>query len=44
MLPANPADWVAEACRRIVRNLTQAEWIVLVGNDVPYQRTCSDRP
>jgi hypothetical protein len=35
---------VAEACRRIVRNLTQAEWIVLVGNDVPYQRTCSDRP
>jgi len=44
VLPANPDDWIAEACRRIVRNLTQQEWGLLLGNGVAYQRTCPNRP
>jgi hypothetical protein len=39
-----PSDWVRTACRIAGRNLTQAEWTQLVGNDVPYHRTCPQWP
>jgi WD40 repeat protein len=44
VLSASPNDLLTEACRRIVRNLTTDEWALFVGSDVPYQRTCPDRP
>ena len=43
--------WTARAeilaqsvCRQVTRNLTLAEWIQYVGEDVPYERTCPDLP
>jgi WD40 repeat protein len=45
VLSANPNDFLSEACRRIVRNLTPDEWELFVGSDVvTYQKTCPDRP
>ena len=36
-------DLVAEACRRLPRNLTPTEWQQIIG-DVPYRATCPDLP
>ena len=44
VLPNDPAEWRNEACRRIVRNLTPDEWAVFVGDEIPYVKTCPDRP
>lgn len=38
-----PADLIAEACRRLTRNLTREEWRQYVG-DEPYSPTCPDLP
>ncbi|PWH17201.1 MAG: hypothetical protein DDG60_02865 [Anaerolineae bacterium] len=37
------ADLMAEACRRLPRNLTLAEWQTYIG-DEPYRPTCPDKP
>ena len=44
VLPADPDDLLAEACRRISRNLTEQQWMNLVGADIRYRKTCPDRP
>lgn len=36
----NPEHWVREACRVANRDLTAREWRVLVGDGVPYRKTC----
>jgi WD40 repeat protein len=38
------ADLIADACSRLTRNLTQAEWRNYVGLEVPYHKTCSNLP
>jgi WD40 repeat protein len=40
----SPDDLIADACARVTRNLTEAEWERYVGADVPYSRTCAARP
>jgi WD40 repeat protein len=40
----SPGDLIADACARVTRNLTEAEWGRYVGADVPYSRTCAARP
>ena len=44
VLPGDPDEWLTEACRRIVRNLTPDEWKIFVGSDVAYHKTCPNRP
>jgi hypothetical protein len=44
VLPSNPNGLLAEACRRVSRNLTPQEWTLFVGRDIVYQKTCSNRP
>ena len=39
-----PEDLIAEACRRLPRNLTLAEWQQYVGPEVPYHATCPGKP
>ncbi|MGH8906489.1 MAG: WD40 repeat domain-containing protein, partial [Egibacteraceae bacterium] len=36
--------WVALACERVGRNLSQAEWDEFVGADTPYVRNCPEFP
>jgi WD40 repeat protein len=38
-----PEDLINEACARLTRNLTQAEWRQYLG-DEPYRRTCPNLP
>ena len=38
-----PEDMIAEACSRLNRNLTRAEWQQYLG-DEPYLKTCADLP
>jgi WD40 repeat protein len=40
----NPAAWLERACRIANRNLTEEEWISLIGPDVPYHKTCPQNP
>ncbi len=35
-----PQDLVEDACSRVTRNLTEAEWTHYVGPEVPYHETC----
>jgi hypothetical protein len=35
---------IAEACRRLERNLTPDEWTRYVGPGEPYHKTCSNLP
>lgn len=35
-------DLVSEACERLTRNLTHAEWRQYVGEEVPYHATCAN--
>ena len=39
-----PEDLIAEACRRLPRNLTREEWQRYVGPEVPYHATCPGKP
>jgi len=39
-----PEDLIAEACRRLPRNLTLKEWRLYVGPEVPYHATCPNLP
>ena len=39
-----PEDLIAEACRRLPRNLTREEWLRYVGPEVPYHATCPGKP
>ena len=38
-----PADLIAQACARLTRNLTRAEWRLYLG-DEPYRATCPALP
>jgi hypothetical protein len=40
----DPNSWVARACARANRNLSQAEWDHYVGATIPYHRTCPNLP
>ena len=37
-------SWVARACRTANRNLTQEEWDLFIGSDIPYECTCPNLP
>jgi tetratricopeptide (TPR) repeat protein len=37
-----PDDLIAEACSRVTRNLTLAEWKQYIGDALPYQAVCSN--
>lgn len=39
-----PEDLIAEACSRVTRNLTRAEWQQYTGDMLPYQAICSNLP
>jgi uncharacterized delta-60 repeat protein len=39
-----PEDLIAEACLRVTRNLTLAEWQQYIGDALPYQAVCSNLP
>jgi hypothetical protein len=39
-----PEDLIAEACRRLPRNLTPEEWRQYVGPEAPYHVTCPGKP
>lgn len=38
------ADLIADACSRVTRNLTGAEWKQYIGDVLPYQALCPDLP
>ena len=40
----NPQSWQDRACRLANRNLTQSEWELFIGVDVPYACTCPALP
>lgn len=37
-------QWRKDACEIANRNLTCGEWNTFVGTDIPYQRTCKNKP
>jgi WD40 repeat protein len=39
-----PKDLVANACSRVPRNLTRAEWNQYIGDALPYQAVCPNLP
>lgn len=39
-----PDDLIADACSRVPRNLSRAEWELYVGETVPYQAVCANLP
>jgi WD40 repeat protein len=39
-----PEDLLKEACTRLPRNLTRAEWKTYIGDDPPYRETCRPLP
>jgi WD40 repeat protein/energy-coupling factor transporter ATP-binding protein EcfA2 len=39
-----PEDLIAEACRRLPRNLTHREWLQYLGDDESYRPTCPNLP
>ena len=42
--PLDPEDLIREACRKVIRYLTVAEWKQYIGGDLPYRRTCENLP
>ncbi len=39
-----PDDLIADACFRVTRNLTRAEWDQYIGDALPYQAVCPNLP
>jgi WD40 repeat protein len=39
-----PEDLIANACSRVTRNLTRAEWKQYIGDALPYQAVCKNLP
>lgn len=39
-----PEDLIADACQRVPRNLTRAEWKEYLGDALPYQAVCPNLP
>ena len=39
-----PDNLIADACSRVMRNLTRAEWREYIGNRLPYQAVCPNLP
>jgi uncharacterized delta-60 repeat protein len=39
-----PKDLITQACLRITRNLTRAEWQLYIGDALPYQAVCPNLP
>ncbi len=39
-----PEDMAQEACQRLIRNLTHAEWQEYIGDALPYQAVCENLP
>ncbi len=39
-----PEDWITDACTRVPRNLSRAEWEQYVGDVLPYQAVCPNLP
>jgi len=39
-----PEDLITAACSRVLENLTQSEWVVYIGEDIPYHATCPNLP
>jgi len=39
--PLRAEDLIADACARVSRNLTEAEWLRYLG-DIPYRKTCGE--
>jgi WD40 repeat protein len=39
-----PEDLIADACSRVTRNLTRAEWDQYIGDALPYQAVCPNLP
>jgi hypothetical protein len=37
-------DLIADACSRVTRNLTRAEWDQYIGDALPYQAVCPNLP
>jgi WD40 repeat protein len=40
----DPEDWNERACSAAGRNITRAEWRLLIGDDYPYQTLCARYP
>ena len=41
VVSVNPDDLIREACRRVARNMSEAEWKTVVGPDIPFvEKTC----
>jgi WD40 repeat protein len=40
----HPEDLIADACSRVTRNLTRAEWAQYIGDVLPYQAVCPNLP
>jgi WD40 repeat protein len=40
----NVESWKRRACSIAGRNLTIDEWNLYIGKDIPYERTCPNRP
>ena len=43
-LPFDPQELIREACDKVTRNLTVAEWRQYVGKEIPYARSCDNLP
>jgi WD40 repeat protein len=39
-----PGDLIAEACSRVIRNLSPSEWTQFFGDKLPYHDTCPNLP
>jgi WD40 repeat protein len=39
-----PEDLIADACSRVIRNLTRTEWDQYIGDALPYQAVCPSLP
>ena len=42
--PLDPQELLREACEKVTRNLTVAEWKRYAGQEIPYKRTCEKLP
>jgi len=42
--PTDPKILADQICPKLGRNMTEEEWAIYVGNDVPYQQACSNLP